>query len=175
MGKLDTTSLEKYYRASEEYPEIRVQCDNTHYAELLLKDYAGSTSELTAITTYIQNHIVGNPKYELAVEAFRGVAIVEMHHLDMLGTAIVELGGFPMYGSYKHGEECFWNGSIVPPTYNMMQMLEEAIDSEYAAIDQYYAHIDAIHDSYVRNLLERIIKDEECHIKLFKKLLRYYS
>lgn len=175
MSKLDTASLEKFYRAPEEYPEIRVECDNQYYAELLLKDYASSNSELTAITTYIQNHIVGNPKYELAVEAFRGVAIVEMQHLDMLGSTIVELGGFPMYGFCKHGKECFWNGSIVPPTCNMKQMLKEAIESEYVAIDQYYAHIDAIHDCYVRDLLERIIKDEECHIKLFKKLLRYYS
>nr|MBQ8253435.1 rubrerythrin family protein [Lachnospiraceae bacterium] len=37
------------------YPETRVQEKNTAYADLLSNDYAGSVSEMSAITQYINN------------------------------------------------------------------------------------------------------------------------
>lgn len=172
MSALTVESMKEYYKAPGDYPEIKVCCKNQYYANLLLKDYAGFTSELTAITTYVQNHIAGNKNYELAVEAFRGVSMVEMEHLEILGDTITALGGFPEFAYCERGKKFVWDGSNVPGTCKMEKMLEEAIDSEYAAIDQYYAHIDAIDDHYVCDILARIAEDEKYHIRLFKKLLR---
>lgn len=174
MSHFNFLSLEDYYRAPGSYPAIQVQRPNKCYAKLLLKDYAGSVSELTAITTYVQNHLVGDSKkYELAVEAFKGVSIVEMEHLEMLGDTIAALGGFPRFSTTDlYGKKYFWNSSIIPTTTSVEEMLKEAIESEYAAINQYYKHIEAIDDYYVCKILARIIEDEKYHIKLFKKLLR---
>lgn len=41
------------YSSPLPYPEIRVHCKNHHYAKLILKDYAGIISELSAVTQYI--------------------------------------------------------------------------------------------------------------------------
>ena len=151
------------------YPEVNIDYSNPFYASLLLDDYASNTSELTAITQYVYGHILASN--EDVANTFLGVAIVEMTHLDLLGDVITELGYYPKYTS---GNGVYWNASFVPYGCSTRNRIELAIQAEYGAIAQYRHHIQLIDDPDIDALLERIILDEELHIKIFKNLLDKY-
>jgi len=52
-------------------------------------------------------------------------------------------------------------------------MIVEGIASEKGAIAQYQKHMQVIKDPYVRQVIARIIKDEEYHIIFCFNLVRY--
>jgi bacterioferritin len=68
-----------------------------------------------------------------------------------------------------------WNPMYVNYATFIREMLIEDIQSEQKAIENYKYHITLIHDKYIRKLIERIILDEEYHLKLFKQQYEKYS
>ena len=56
-----------------------------------------------------------------------------------------------------------------------MAMLKEDIKAEKKAIENYRYHITLIQDRHIIKLLERIILDEELHLKLFTQEYEKYS
>jgi bacterioferritin len=94
-----------------------------------------------------------------------------MKHLDLLGATIYLLGALPKYrGSYTtYGQ--YWNGYFVNYDKDLKDMIKIDIQSEKEAIKNYKRHIEMIDDRYIKKLLERIILDEEKHIKLLKDYL----
>ncbi|NMB44831.1 MAG: hypothetical protein GX998_00295 [Firmicutes bacterium] len=149
----------------EPYPPIRVECPNPEYARLLLDDYAGMVSEMTAINQYLFHHYDMPEEFAEVTELLEGVAIVEMHHMEILAELIKLLGQPPMY---MDGQGRFWDASYVSylPGHPCEQ-LQSDIDAEQAAIQTYRQHIELIDDRYIRAILARIIKDEELHLRLF--------
>lgn len=164
--------LEKYYKADLPYPEIAIEGECKRYAKLLLHDYAGLDSELSAVISYSHRHLVSGAQSKLIAEAFIGVAIVEMRHLDMLGEAIMQLGMNPKYYTKTRGKEEYWSAENIQYVCDLKGMLKHAIQEEYRAIKQYKEHIACIDDQNIKDLLQRIIEDERLHIKLFKLLLQ---
>ncbi|MEZ0536808.1 manganese catalase family protein [Caldicellulosiruptoraceae bacterium PP1] len=150
------------------YPEPKVEEPNRHYAELLLDDYAGYGSELTAICLYSYQHFITDIKSKEFAELIIGIAQVEMKHLDLLGVTIYLLGATPKFrGSYTtYGQ--YWNGYFVNYDRDLKDMIKLDIQSEKDAIRNYKKHIEMIDDKYIKKMLERIILDEEKHIKLLK-------
>ena len=70
------------------WPEIQVRAQNQIYANLLSVDYCGATSEMSAITQYINNEnrlSCGNCPLARTV---LGIAMAEMMHLQKLGELI---------------------------------------------------------------------------------------
>ena len=64
------------------YPEIQVRAKNQTYANLLSADYCGATSEMSAITQYINNeNRLSCEKCPLA-KTILGIAMAEMMHLQ---------------------------------------------------------------------------------------------
>jgi len=166
----------KYHKPDEyshqaPYPEIRVKEKNLHYAEILMDDFAGMTSELTAINQYLYHHFLSEDIEEEIGELLEGVAITEMHHMDMLADLILKLGGYPTFrGSYSTGPT-FWNGSFVYYGQNIHDQLLADINAEIIAINTYRHHMHIIDDPYVKEIIARIILDEELHLKLFNEAL----
>lgn len=79
------------------YPEVRVARPNKEYAYLLLEDYAGMVSELTAVCQYSYHHFVLENENREVADALSCIALVEMHHLEILAETIVMLGVDPRY------------------------------------------------------------------------------
>ena len=147
------------------YPEVNVAKDLSE-ARLILPNYAGRDSETTAILTYVyQSYMTADLK-----KILEEISIVEMTHHEMLGEAIVKLGGYPIIGS-----GCFWNGSFINYTSNPKVYLKNNIDGEKLAIKNYEKTILALNQRDLKLLLERIILDEEVHIKIFEELLLKYD
>ncbi len=158
------------YRVNLPYPEVESGPDNRRTVLLLMEDYAGMVSELSAITQYVYQHIVLEDAAEEVSEVMRHISIIEMKHLELLGEAILKLGGNPMYASRGR----FWNARNVSYVTRVREVLNENINGENSAIRQYRRHIEQTANQSVKRLLERIILDEELHIRIFNALLEKY-
>lgn len=157
------------------YPEPMIEVQNIQYANILFKDYAGAVSEFTAVNLYSYQHFVSEWQYKDYAELIGGIAMVEMKHLELLGETIKLEEIKPMYINNGCPLGKPWNTMYVNYTTYIREMLMEDIQSEQKAIENYRNHITLIHDKYIRKLLERIIIDEELHIKLFTQELEKYS
>ncbi|NLC53912.1 MAG: peptidoglycan-binding protein, partial [Firmicutes bacterium] len=93
MGERPYT-VRKNYTLPVPYPEPRVVAPNAFYAQLLLEDYAGMVSELTAVHQYLYNHYYFEKELSGMVKS---IAIVEMKHLELLAETILLLGEAPEY------------------------------------------------------------------------------
>lgn len=158
------------------YPEIRVREKNQTYANLLSIDYCGATSELSAITQYINNeNRLSCEKCPIA-KTILGIAMAEMIHLQKLGELIFLLGGCVDFTARKrNGKEQMWTPQYITIPEEGRKMLLADIEAEKAAINQYRMHISMIKDNYVNAVLARIIKDEKYHIMLLETLLKEIS
>lgn len=157
----------KLYQSDLPYPEIKVLGKNKYYATLLKDDYVGFVSEMTATNQYIYHAFdVKQTNHDLYM-MLEGIAISEMHHLDILAQLIILLGEKPVY----FAQNSFWNGSYVDYGHNILEQLQSDLKSEYKAIESYRRHIEMIKDPYIQNILERIIKDEEVHINFLKQAI----
>ncbi|MBR5174166.1 MAG: manganese catalase family protein [Clostridia bacterium] len=154
----------KKFASELTYPEISVE-RNLADSRLLMPSYGGNASEITAIMTYSFQHFVC-PVKEIG-EILAGISTVEMRHMELLGEAIVELGGYPIIGG-----RTYWNGSYVNYTLDTKKFLRQNILAEENAILNYERTILNLSQDSLKQLLERIILDEELHIKLFKELLQ---
>lgn len=157
------------YMVNKPYPRVKIECPNLFYASLLQDDYAAMKSEYTAVSQYVYAHILADDRR--IEKDFLGIAIVEMKHLEMLGDVILSLGGNPVFRS---GCGNVWNSNFVPYGCSTRSRLQLAIKGECEAIEQYRNHISRICNDDIRALLERIIEDEELHIKIFKRNLEKY-
>lgn len=157
---------------SSPYPDIQIQCKNKYHAQLLTQDYCGASSELTAITQYINHEIRISGHHCETSRILLAIAQAEMIHLQMLGELIVLLGHPLTYDGIKCDWATLWTPNNVTLGSNYNSMICADIDGEYAAIKQYEKHANQIDDPYIEAILRRIVMDEKYHISLLKKLLK---
>lgn len=178
MKKPGESNPEKHTKSwcalPDPYPEPIVSRPNLFYATLLLEDYAGNVSELTAINQYLHHHFMFDDQYEDLAELEECIAIIEMHHLELLAERILLLGVNPKYRTLTDNSPIFWDASYVFYGTNVCDRLASDITAEKQAIKQYRNHHFLIEDIYIKRLLERIIKDEEYHLKLFTQAAANY-
>ncbi|MEG2453999.1 MAG: manganese catalase family protein [Clostridia bacterium] len=156
-------------KAELPYPQPVIPYKNPLEAKKLMNDYGGRDSETTAIMQYAyQSYILLQSSPEIA-KKLEQIAIVEMHHHELLGTTISELGGFPVIG----GKNSFWNGSYVNYINDIKKLLEANIQGEEIAIVNYEKTILVLQNESIKQLIERIILDEEQHIVVLKAMLEF--
>lgn len=155
------------------YPKVMVENKNIYYAHLLLEDYSGENGELTAITQYIYQNFNIFKEYPYLAHILSKIARTEMMHLELLGKTIKLLGLEPKFiTNNKYLKKYnYWNSSYINYENNIINILQANILSEKIAIKNYRNHISLIKDKYIRNLLYRIIEDENKHLNCFKILL----
>ncbi len=146
------------------YPKTEPE-QSVSQSKLLMPCYAGAGGELNAVLTYCFQSFISPSAQELK-RALEGVAKVEMIHMKLLGEAIYALGGYPVMGA-----RTYYNGNMVNYTLDPHKFLRQNIAAEEATIVNYERTILNLSNESVKLLLERMILDEELHIKLFKELL----
>ena len=160
------------YKSDKPYPIPRVEAKNQYYAKLLLEDYAGCTSEDTAIHLYLYQSLILREQNEELSKVLEEISKVEMYHLKLLGETIGALGVKPIFGSPRDEWFIPWNASCVEYTIDLNEMLLADIAREEGAIKKYREHIEAIDDEFIKALLERIIEDELVHLNIFYYFLQ---
>ncbi len=156
------------------YPPVKVRRPNPAYACMLQRAYTGQVSEFTAIAQYFYHHVMLKECYPEASKILEEIMIQEMRHLEMLAECIVKLGGDPVLAVPKGRCPQWWRGDIPDYSKYLQLMILKDIQAEYAAIAEYQRIIRCIDDECVIALLERIILDEEEHIRLLKGILEWY-
>lgn len=151
------------------YPPIKTEGECLSAAALLSNDLAGQVSEMSAINTYVFQHMICCD--ESLANALKCISMVEMHHFEMIGELIVCFGGCP-----RQGVQCgcgikYWSAQNLCWEADPACFLSENIKNERAAIANYTARITQINDACVKRVLERIILDEEHHIEIFNSFL----
>lgn len=159
------------FQSKKLYPIPRVQTKNSEYTKLLLQDYAGETSEDSAIHLYtFQSLILENQQPQIANDLFH-ISIVEMHHLKLLGKTIKLLGLTPEFITYKtnNNHKQYWSSDNIEYIMSLKDILILNIEKEQYSIKKYLSHYEIIKVPYIRNLILRIIEDEKIHLKYFQK------
>lgn len=161
----------KYY-VDLPYPEVRVEKPNLDYAMLLSGMYAGKVSEETIINLYIYEHIALLKENKDYSEVLKKIAIVEMHHLETLGQLINLLGLKPIIMCYDSNEKGLtpWKSNYLNYSTDFNDIIDLDIKAEENAIKEYNHILSIVKDKYVIEIIERIIMDEELHLKIFKDL-----
>jgi bacterioferritin len=166
--------IDRWCALSEPYPEIKVKMPNRYYAELLLEDYAGQVSEMTAINQYFYHYLLWEERFQDIAKLEECVSIIEMLHLEMLGKIIRLLGVEPRFNTLTSNRRTFWNAEYVYYGRGVCDRLSADIAAEKSAIAQYRKHQELIQDPYIDAVLERIIMDEEHHLYLFNQAWEKY-
>lgn len=157
------------YQINLPYPKPQVERENIEYAKILSNDYAGSISESTQIHLYMYQALVLENDYPYISNVLENIAIVEMKHLKLLGRTIKLLGLKPKFVTFSEDNiKQFWTSANVNYTTSLQNILKQNIKTETIAIETYKEHKNKIDDSHIKVLLERIIKDEELHLSIFK-------
>ena len=163
----------KYYK-DKSYPEIKVVRENPTLAKLLTHVYASSDGELTAIHLYAYQSMILKEKYQEISRILMEISEVEMRHLYLLGETICKLGVNPVYADCNFNMEVYWQADYVIYNDDIKTILEVDIESEKQAIHDYQMILTVVDDIYVKDLIERIIEDEEVHLEIFRNILKTF-
>lgn len=164
----DTQLSDQIFAASGPYPNLTNISPNRKDVKLLKSLAFGNESELSAILTYIYQNVVLNPELGIMKEILEQIAIVEMHHYDLLSNAIVAFGGDP---TLTDGNGNVWTGRNILTIINPKQMLLKDIAREQDAIRAYTRAARETNNLSLAQLFLRIIEDERIHIDLLEKML----
>lgn len=168
QGPQGQATNEEVFQAFAPYPEIRVEEPNIYYAEILMDDFAGVISEFTAVNqyTYHASDFVTLDPY--LINMWTKIAAVESGHMRALSRLIVLLGGKPVYRGSASTNGDYWYGGFVKYGNTICEQLQMDLETELQTIINYRQHILMIKDGYIQQILERIIRDEEVHVKNFE-------
>lgn len=152
------------------YPEVTERRVNKYEVSLLMPAYGGRNSETTAIMGYIYQSYILAPEYPEIAHCLEEIGITEMKHHDLLGTAIVNMGGTPYIG----GNNGYWQGSYVNYIKVPHIIINNNIMGERNAIAHYREIIRKTHIDEIKEMIERIILDEEVHVSTLEKIKKEY-
>jgi bacterioferritin len=155
------------YHQPEPYPiPINLPRD-PHRGQWLSMAYAGRDSEMTALSQYVVHHETLTPEYPQISKDVLQIGIIEMFHLDMLGSCLKQLGVRPILATQGR----YWSAGYIKYGRTPRERILLDIQGERACIALYRRIIRNIHSPALEALLARIIRDEELHITLFEKML----
>ncbi|NCE64263.1 rubrerythrin family protein [Pseudoflavonifractor sp. 524-17] len=161
-------------RSLEPYPEVRVEGRNPRYAQAMLSNIGGVSSEMSAVSLYFYNHLITG-RIETVAAVFREVSIVEMHHLKIFGELALQLGADPRLWAVQRGRQIWWSPDYIQYARKLRPLLHEAMRSERMAIQKYESQARWIQDPGIQANLRRIIEDEKIHLELFSQLCQQYA
>lgn len=163
--------MECLYRVDLPYPEADTVTPSREEVRLLMPVFGGRESETTAVLNYVYYSYVSQEKYRDLSRCFEGIAIAEMRHHELLGRAVARLGGTPYIG----GNYNYWQGNFVNYAKDPSLMLRNALNAERQAICDYKNIVAKTGQAEIKAMVERIILDEELHVKTLTELISNYS
>jgi len=141
------------------------------WGAILYQDFAGSISELSALTKYFYQHLILKKDYPDLAEDLMHISVSEMRHLKLLGELITSFGCDPKFRSIERCAENYWSADCLNYSRNLRYLLMENIKDEQKSVAAYRLHICQIKNTSAQAVLEYIISDELEHIKIFESWL----
>lgn len=155
-----------------EYPALEEITQDCAALRLISPAYAGRAGELTAVLQYVYQSIVLEERgYPETAKTLVDVAVNEMRHLELLGTAICKLGAPPVFTACPPYPVGFYSASNVDYSKNPRQMICADVCAEENAIAQYERILCRLNNPPVYALIARITEDEKEHLRIFNRIL----
>lgn len=153
------------------YPSLSGLGEDYYSARLLNPAYADIHSELGAILQYIY-HAFNFNFLNLGENAtlLESIAINEMHHFELLGTALIKMGVNPVYTANPPLKNNFYNTSHISYSTSPQKMILDDIAGEMKAIEEYEYMLTKLNNEIIEGLIQRILLDEQLHLKTLKEL-----
>jgi bacterioferritin len=158
------------YHLTDPYPVPVNLSPNAEESALLSLAYAGVNSEMTALSQYVVHHLTCYDKNPDISHDILQIGIIEMFHLDMLGSCIKQLGGSVDLVN-RFGSAAYWTSKNIKYGSDLISRLRIDIQSENDCIESYRRIIARLKNQALIDLLARIIADEELHITLFNQMI----
>jgi len=153
------------------YPSLDcISCD-LKSAKIVFPAYASAHSELSAVLQYLYHSFIfkGRCDDETA-DILIGIAITEMHHLDILGNMLLKLGADPVYvTAYPPNGFNFFSASAISYSKSVRKMLMDDLAGELCAIENYDKILCKLCNEEVSAVIARIKLDEELHVRVLKE------
>lgn len=163
------------FEVKDPYPEVDINTQlEPDVISLLIASYSGIKGEATAIFQYSYQSFLTKPTYEDLHEILEKVSINEMVHLQILSQILLSQKIDPRFCRYidNNSEICeAWSTNAINYEKNITSFLEYNIKLEQMAIDTYNEIIKKTKNAELKNIINRILKDEKAHVKIFNKLL----
>ena len=154
-------------RVNKPYPEIEDTIEDKTTVGILKNLAMSRMGELNCILQYEYDATVSESAQEDIAEIIGEISVVEMTHLDLLMRAITDFGGLP---KYEDAQGNMFATSQVHYSTKLKDILDHNIELEKYAIKQYRDAEIRVRNESLKMLFERIIEDEERHIKIFEKI-----
>lgn len=151
------------------YPNIEIKEKNINYAKIIKKCYCGLNSELTLVNKYFYEKFLYNSYLK---DIFSKILKVELEHLNILAEVLVALGDNPSF--YIQKKDRLYDNNIKFPDKDitLKNLLLDNIKNEKILIKEYRNICKTIEDENIITILNRIILDEELHIKILREIYK---
>ncbi len=153
------------------YPPIQCEARQREYAHAMLSNIGSAVSEMSTISSYFYNSVVLNHEYGDFAECFHKISIIEMHHLHIFASLSFQMGADPRLWSLKNRRPQYWTPAYNNYSREVKEIIENAIRGEEGAIQKYTKQAKIIRDANVIENLERILLDEQRHVKVLYEML----
>ena len=159
-------------RANNTYPEI-TNATNSIRVVTILKDLLSSREGAVKdfLQHFYQSRIARQSDIEIS-ELLEEIAIVEMEHSELLIDAIISFGGTP---KYEDGKGRTFNSNYINYSTKLKDILDINIKNKQQSIKNYLNAHQMITNQSLKDLINRIIEDEQLHLNVFKNLLNTVS
>lgn len=153
------------------YPCIQVEAENPRYAAAMLSNMGACCSEMSAVSLYFYNSLLTRECFEDYSHCFKKISMVEMHHLDIFGQLALLLGTDPRLWEMKGDSMAYWTPACNNYPEKIIALVKNSLAGEKETIKKYREQCRWIQDRCIQAILQRIIKDEELHVRIFEEML----
>ncbi|MCI8337028.1 MAG: rubrerythrin family protein [Peptococcaceae bacterium] len=171
---IDIVSPYEEFAVKTPYPEVKITQPNPVYGQMMLDNMGGSVSEMSAVALYFYSQLM-TEKEPVVAQTFHQISITEMRHLAIFGEYAKLQGESPRLWTQTNNGRYYWTPGYLNYFYDLKDILRNALTGEENAIRKYQSQLDMITDPYMIDSLQRIIADEESHVKMFKWLIYKYA
>lgn len=171
---IDIVSPYDEFAIKTPYPEIKIAQQNPIYGQMMLDDMGGSLSEMSAVALYFYSQLMTESQPVVA-DTFHKISITEMRHLAVFGKYARLEGESPRLWAQTNNGRFYWTPGYLNYFVDLKDILRNALASEENAIKKYQSQLDVITDPFIIDSLQRIIADEESHVKMLKWLIYKFA
>ena len=158
------------------YPTTAGIAPDAYSLRIISPAYATGDGELNAILQYVYHSFFFNKKgYGEIADVLKGIAIAEMHHLDLLGETVLALGAAPVYSQYPACPFNFYSTKYVAYSGSLKNMLEDDLLGERRAVAAYKKMLHALKNEQVKAIISRILADEVLHVEKLQEVLAEFK
>ena len=154
------------------YPRPEAPEKDPELARLLLPLYAGTYGEFTSAAQYSYQSIVLFRANPMIADILECLAATEKKHFDLLGKLILSLGVDPKIGTTERNRQSYWSGSNLNYNTRPDKMISDDVMTEKKSVSDYRGVLRRCKDPTATLVLERILQDEEHHVKVLIDLFR---